>query len=113
MGRLQNYEDFWLFYLKEHAQPATRYIHYVGTTIGLIFFLTAVILLKPWMILAGLVSGYFFAWLSHFLVEKNRPATFQYPLWSFYSDFRMYFLFVSGKLPPHLERAGIKASSSV
>ena len=107
MSRISNYNDFWLFYLKEHSLPLTRAFHYVGTSIGLIFFAMALVQLKPVLILGGLFSGYFFAWVSHFFIEKNRPATFKYPIWSFYSDFRMYFLFVSGRLNSHLEQAGL------
>jgi hypothetical protein len=109
MSRIQNYNEFWLFYLREHSRAATRNMHYLGTTIGLLFFATALLTLNAKFILAGLFSGYFFAWISHFFVEKNRPATFKYPFWSFYSDFRMYFLFISGRLPAHLQAAGVNA----
>ncbi len=108
MSRIQNYNEFWLFYLKEHSQVATRNFHYVGTTIGLFFFAAAIATLNPYFILGGFFSGYFFAWVSHFFIEKNRPATFQYPFWSFYSDFKMYFLFISGRLNSHLQRAGVE-----
>lgn len=107
MSRIQSYNEFWLFYLREHSQPLTRVFHYIGTTIGLIFFALAAVQLNFNFILLGLFSGYFFAWISHFFIEKNRPATFKYPLWSFYSDFKMYFCFVSGRLPAHLHAAGV------
>jgi hypothetical protein len=75
--RITNYAEFWDFYVQEHLQPLTRLLHFVG---------------------------YGFSWFSHFFVEKNKPASFQYPLWSFISDYKMMFYMLIGKMNTEVER---------
>jgi hypothetical protein len=103
--RLRTYAEFWPFYLREHSKPVTRWLHFVGTTVGLGFCVSAFILGRGALALGFPLFGYGMAWIGHFGVEKNRPATFKYPLWSLISDFRMLGLMAVGQLGPHLERA--------
>ena len=102
----RTFAEFWPFYLREHSKPATRALHYVGTSLVIAVALYAVFSGQWMWLLAMPVAGYFFAWIAHFRVEKNRPATFTYPLWSLAADFRMYGLWITGRLPPELKRAG-------
>ena len=102
-----NFESFWPHYLREHAKPTTRHWHYVGSTLAILVLLAALVTQNWWALLAVPLAGYFFAWISHAFVERNKPATFTYPLWSLIGDFRMYALFLSGRLDDELERAGV------
>lgn len=105
---ITSFRDFWPYYLREHARPATRALHYAGTTLVVGIALYALVT-GCWLLLAALpVAGYGFAWVAHFMVEKNRPATFTYPLWSLAGDFRMWWMWLTGRLGPELERAGVK-----
>ncbi|WP_374080217.1 Mpo1-like protein [Bdellovibrio bacteriovorus] len=95
---MTTFKEFWPFYLQEHSNPLNRRLHFVGT-----FFVHVVLLYalftQQWMMLWLLpVIGYGFAWVGHFIVEKNRPATFKHPLWSLRGDFKMFYAMCAGKL---------------
>lgn len=107
MTKIATYSEFWPHYLREHSKPSTRGWHYLGTGIA-ISMLAALIITGRWAFLPLVfLSGYFFAWMSHGLIEKNKPATFTYPLWSLFSDFKMLFCAVTGKMPSELAKAGV------
>jgi hypothetical protein len=105
--RHHSFSSFWPYYLQEHSRPATRWVHFLGSTLGLGILINAVATGAWATAPLALVSGYAFAWFSHFFIEKNRPATFTYPLWSFAGDWKMWAFMLSGRLTPELERLGI------
>jgi len=98
MDEFESFEDFWPFYVGEHRDPACRMAHYVGTTGVLLVTGLAILAREPWLLLGIPTLGYGFSWAGHFLLEKNRPATFKHPLWSLRGDFRMYWLFLNGRM---------------
>ncbi len=93
-----SFADFWPYYLSEHSKPATRLLHCVGTLVALAFVGLMIAIGKWWLFPLALVPGYGCAWVGHFFIEKNRPATFSYPLWSFMGDWKMLALMLSGRL---------------
>jgi hypothetical protein len=104
--RFQSFEEFWPFYVQEHSHPVNRALHFAGTTGVLACLGTALLGRSRLALLAAPIVGYGFAWLGHFFVEKNRPATFKYPLWSLRADFVMYGKMLTGQMDAELERAG-------
>lgn len=96
--RIKTYDEFYKFYLGEHSNKTCRLLHVIGSTIVLALLVTAIYHQMPKLLLLIPVTGYGFAWIGHFFFEKNKPATFKYPLWSLQSDFKMYFDIVSGKI---------------
>ncbi len=96
--RCKTYSAFFNFYLSEHSLPATRAVHYLGSTFGIVALILTIATRNPLWIPAGLIAGYGCAWIGHFFIEHNRPATFKYPLWSFMGDYHMFFLWLTGQL---------------
>lgn len=105
--RYATFAEFWPFYLREHSRRGTRLLHYIGTTLVVLLGVTALATRELLLLLALPLPGYFFAWIAHFGHEKNRPATFNYPLWSLRADFRMWWLWLTRRLRPELEAAGV------
>jgi hypothetical protein len=97
--------DFYPFYLTEHQDFTCRTLHFVGTS-GFLFLLFYAIFSQTWWLLAlAPVSGYGFAWIGHFVFEKNRPATFTYPAFSLASDFIMYFHIITLQIGRKMEES--------
>lgn len=107
--RYESFDAFWPHYLREHARPQTRAYHYAGTSLVALVAAAAPVTGNYWLLLALPVIGYGFAWAGHMLSERNRPATFRYPLWSLRADWKMWWMWLTGRLGPELEQAGVPA----
>ncbi|KAJ3252026.1 hypothetical protein HDU77_005488 [Chytriomyces hyalinus] len=92
-----SFTEFYPFYLGEHKNRTSRRLHFIGTGTALGITATALITGRLHLLLYVPFAGYGFAWLGHFMFEKNRPATFTYPVWSLLGDFTMFFETVTGK----------------
>ena len=102
--RITDYAEFWAFYLGEHKSPFNRLLHYIGTTMGVGIIVAALVTQVWWLLAISPLFGYGNAWIGHFFIEKNKPASFKYPGWSFISDFKMLGYAMTGRMGPEMER---------
>lgn len=102
-SRISSYGEFWKFYVGEHSLLVTRRLHFLGTSLVLLMLILGLALSPRFLILMP-VCGYLFAWIGHFGFEKNRPATFKYPLWSLLADFQMFLYILSGRMEAEVEK---------
>ncbi len=97
--------DFYPYYLTEHARPVNRTMHFLGTSLVIACFIFG-ILRADWRLFVLMpLCGYGFAWFGHFILEKNRPATFKYPFYSLGSDFVMFFHIITGQINQKVDEA--------
>ncbi|MEK6986271.1 MAG: DUF962 domain-containing protein [Candidatus Thermoplasmatota archaeon] len=97
-------DAFWPFYLREHSKPLTIALHVVGSLLSLGLLVGFAALAMWWWLLLVLPVGYGFAWFAHFVVQRNRPATFTYPWFSFASDWRLVWVTLTGRLGREREK---------
>ncbi|WLH11337.1 DUF962 domain-containing protein [Pseudomonas hefeiensis] len=97
--RFNTFAEFYPYYLNEHNNSTCRRLHFIGTSLVILIFALALIIGNGWWLIALPFAGYGFAWVGHFFFEKNRPATFQHPLYSLFGDFVMYRDMLLGKVP--------------
>lgn len=93
-----SFEEFWVFYLGEHSRARTRHMHFMGTTAVVVTAVVAAAARRPQWLAWTPLLGYGPAWIAHFCLEKNRPATFRYPLWSLVADFKLWTAMLRGEL---------------
>ena len=97
--RHKTFAEFYPFYLTEHANPVSRRLHFAGTSIAVLLALAAPVTQIWWLLLVALVQGYAFAWVGHYFFEHNKPATFNYPLFSFMGDWKLWWEILLRKRP--------------
>lgn len=101
---VRTFEEFWPLYVRAHSKKLTRKLHFIGTTLALACVAGGFLTKRRWLILFAPAAGYGPAWLSHFLVEKNLPATFRHPLWSLRADLVMWTKTIDGTMDAEVER---------
>ena len=98
MQSFNNFKEFYPYYLAEHSNVTCRRLHFIGSTLVLMLIVAAIMRRQPSLLIWLPVIGYGFAWVGHFFFEKNKPATFQYPLYSLMGDWVMYKDILTGKI---------------
>ncbi len=99
MRRFASFREFYPFYLSEHANRTSRRLHFIGSCGVLALVATAFVRQQGGWLLGALFCGYGFAWVGHFFFEKNRPATFKHPFYSFAGDWVMFKDILIGRIP--------------
>ena len=100
----KSFEEFWPFYVKEHSKKSTRILHFIGTTAAMGCVAGGLLTKRRWLLAVAPVAGYGPAWIAHFFVEGNKPASFKYPLYSLRADLVMWTKMVTFKMDAEVER---------
>ena len=89
-NQFQFFSHFYPFYLTQHQNGTCRRLHFIGSLL-IVLLVAYIVATSNWLLLLLLpVIGYGFAWVGHLVFEKNRPATFIYPLYSLIGDWVMF-----------------------
>ena len=97
--RFASFREFYPFYLSEHADRTCRRLHFAGSALALLCLVALIYTRNPWWLLAAFACGYGFAWIGHFVFEKNQPASFKQPLYSLMGDWKMFWQILTGQIP--------------
>jgi hypothetical protein len=100
----RNFDEFWPFYVKEHKKKSTRLLHFIGTTGAMACVAGGLLTKRRWLLAVAPVVGYGPAWISHFFIEGNKPASFKYPLYSLKADLVMWTKMVRFQMTDEVER---------
>lgn len=105
---ITSFEAFWPFYVSQHSDDVTRFLHYLGTFNVLALAGASIFYRAPGLVLAMPFAGYSFSWIGHFFFEQNKPATWTYPMWSLLSDFKMFGYMLTGRMQGEVDKYGVK-----
>lgn len=105
---MKNFSEFWPFYVREHRHPVNRQLHFTGTMLAITCVAWGTAAFDWRCFLLAPIFGYSLAWLGHFAIQKNKPATFKYPVWSFIGDFKMFALMANGRMADEIVRLELK-----
>ncbi|RMG41600.1 MAG: DUF962 domain-containing protein [Planctomycetota bacterium] len=97
--RFADFGEFYDFYLQQHSTPMCRRLHFVGSLTAVVLIGCSVMFREWQWAVAAPVVGYACAWIGHFVFERNRPATFGHPLYSFAADWVMFYEILAGRVP--------------
>jgi len=103
--RIQSFQEFWPYYLREHSKSGCRLLHFIGSFAGLSCLIAATLTGSFLLIPLGFIIGYGFAWMGHFFIEHNKPATFKYPVWSLIADWKMWGLMLTRRINEEVQRS--------
>ena len=104
----KKYKTFWEsypYYLTEHSLPINRTLHFIGTGLVISLLIAGIVTGRGLFFILMPIAGYGFAWVGHFFLERNKPATFTYPLYSLASDFVMFWDILTGQIGKKVEEA--------
>lgn len=101
---MKTFREFWPFYVGEHLHPTNRRLHFIGTSLTILVALTAILRKEYILLIAVPFVGYGFAWTGHLVFEKNRPATFKYPVKSLIADYKMFFYMATFRMNNEIRR---------
>ncbi len=103
-ARIASFREFWPYYVRQHGRPATRLLHLAGLMAAVAVMATALMLQQAKLLVGAPVLAYGVSWLSHLFIEKNRPASFGYPLWSICADLKMAGMMLTGAMTEEARR---------
>jgi hypothetical protein len=103
--KYKSFKSFYPYYLTEHSNGLNRQFHFIGTFLVIALLIMGICMKKGWLLAAIPFCGYGFAWIGHFFIEKNKPATFIYPIYSLASDFVMFWHIITGQIGKQIATA--------